>query len=167
MRSESRDSEDGDDTALTDFCVMLDPYGDEYNPLSMEFLVQLSIEFLVEIFRVVLDLDFGVSDGEFGPDDAVSDLEDVFMDDTGPLVVPLVGAGDTSTHLVDAVAVPMDIHFGARRSPPPPPTLRVNGKRRRLNDVDDADARKLAELLLLVDEDEAGNPQSALQATRS
>ncbi|CAI5729591.1 unnamed protein product [Peronospora effusa] len=45
----------------------------------------------------------------------------------------------------------------------PPRELRVAGKRRRLNDVDDEDQRELAELSQLVDEDEAGNLSLALK----
>ncbi|ETP31245.1 hypothetical protein F442_19876 [Phytophthora nicotianae P10297] len=58
-------------------------------------------------------------------------------------------------------AVPMDVDQGAwwptadQQPLSPPPELRVGGKRRRLNDGGDADARELAELLLL-DEEEVG-----------
>ncbi|POM79534.1 Hypothetical protein PHPALM_2773, partial [Phytophthora palmivora] len=66
----------------------------------------------------------------------------------------------------DAAVGPMDVDEGAwwstagRQPLSPPPELRIGGKRRRLNDVDDEDSRELAELLLL-DEDEVGPQDSA------
>ncbi|KAE9351052.1 hypothetical protein PR003_g5055, partial [Phytophthora rubi] len=75
-----------------------------------------------------------------------------------------IGASDDRPG--DVAAVPMDVDQGARRptvgSQPlsPPPVLRIGGKRRRLNDVDDEDTRELAELLL-EEEDEAGDQAPA------
>ncbi|CAI5725958.1 unnamed protein product [Peronospora destructor] len=63
----------------------------------------------------------------------------------------------------------MDVDEGAQwpatwqRPLSPPRELRVTDKRRRLNDVAVKDQRELAELLQLVDEDEAGRPTSALR----
>eukprot|EP00644_Phytophthora_capsici_P018205 jgi/Phyca11/17197/fgenesh1_pg.PHYCAscaffold_25_\ len=60
----------------------------------------------------------------------------------------------------------MDVDQGARwptadhQPLSPPPELRVGGKRRRLNEGDDEDARELAELLLL-DEEEVGDHDPA------
>ncbi|CAI5733089.1 unnamed protein product [Peronospora farinosa] len=68
-----------------------------------------------------------------------------------------------------STAVAMDVDEGALWTAPsqhplsPPRELRVAGKRRRLNDVDDEDQRELAELSQLVDEDEAGIPTLALR----
>ena len=68
-----------------------------------------------------------------------------------------------------STAVDMEVDEGAQwpataqRSLSPPRELRVAGKRRRLNDVDDEDQRELAELLQLIDEDEAGTPPIALR----
>ncbi|POM63982.1 Reverse transcriptase [Phytophthora palmivora] len=50
----------------------------------------------------------------------------------------------------------------ARQPLSPPPELRIGGKLRRLNDVDDEGSRERAELLLL-DEDEAGSQDPALR----
>ena len=61
-----------------------------------------------------------------------------------------------------STAVAMDVDEGAQwstalqRPLSSPRELRVAGKRRRLNDVDDKDQRELAELLQLIDEDKAG-----------
>uniref|UniRef100_A0AAV1VP73 RNase H type-1 domain-containing protein n=1 Tax=Peronospora matthiolae TaxID=2874970 RepID=A0AAV1VP73_9STRA len=65
-------------------------------------------------------------------------------------------------------AVPMEVHQGATwqaasLTPPSPPlVLRLNGKRRRLNDEDDGDEREQAEQLLLEDV-EAAPMNSALR----
>ncbi|KAE9108429.1 hypothetical protein PF010_g11908 [Phytophthora fragariae] len=64
-------------------------------------------------------------------------------------------------------ATPMDVDQGhtplGQRCPPPrrPSERRSDGKRRRLNSADDADAQKLAEHLQLVDEDGVEDPPQA------
>ncbi|KAE9071816.1 hypothetical protein PF010_g25722, partial [Phytophthora fragariae] len=75
-------------------------------------------------------------------------------------------AGSGPPDPADVAAAPMDVDQDARQptvgSQPlsPPPVLRIGGKRRRLNDVDDEDTRELAELLL-EEEDEAGDQAPA------